>query len=260
MILGRNRSFGGCAAIPDAFMEVMVKRTDFVEHKVLYGGDGQRGLGRGQEGAPDGDDVPMRSISDISITRMAKKKEEINAGVVSAIKEIEELKRRQEELEREKNDLEDLAKKQKEYDEGKREVIEHLTEGIVALEKKEIQSAQLTDLVVATRNRFKEILSDVERLSNGGWTEENFRQELFKSLVIIDDARMEYNKSLAKIQVLEGKGDQVVERISGPSGSTDGGHGFGYWFMVGFALAVPFGVVAAVFAAAYVVITRLLGI
>jgi|GEM_PF-389156 len=245
-------------------LENDVKKTDFFEYHVLYGGEDERkGIGAvGKSGgASDGGEIPLRSISDISITKMARKKEEINAGVVSAIREIETLKRRQEDLEREKTDLEDLGKKQREYETGKREVIEHLTEGIVALEKKEIQTAQLTDLVVATRNRFKEMLEEVDNLRDEGWSESEFRQELYKSLVVIEDARMEYNKSLAKVQVLDGKGDSIVERVA--DSDTQGGNlatrDILYWFKVGFALAVPFGIVAVVLAIAYSVLGKLIG-
>jgi hypothetical protein len=48
------------------------------------------------------DEIPVRPISDLNLTRMAKHREEVNTQVASAKLEIERLRRKQTDLERER--------------------------------------------------------------------------------------------------------------------------------------------------------------
>ena len=165
--------------------------------------------------------------------------------MVSAVSEIERLRRRQQELEQEKAELEEMARKQRDYEQGKREMIAHLGEGIMALEKKEIQTAQLMEIIVATRSRFRTSLEELEKLDEERWPDAQFREELYKALAIVDDARMEYNKALAKIEILESGSSSIMETTR--PASPDGGafmagitkRNFTDWLKIGFALSLP---------------------
>lgn len=235
----------------------MEKKTDFIDTDLVLRREGKpvepyRRLP--QSDLNDLSDVPMQSISELSLGRMAKHKAEVKSGLVSAIGEMETLRHRQNELEQEKRDLEELGQKQVEYERGKREVIDHLNQGIVALEKKEVQSAQLTELLVATRNRFKDALNEIEHINENNWPEEEFRRELYKALVVIDDARVEYNKALAKIHALEGSGESILDESSMDRmpGSLDRPErSFGSWVKVGFAVSLPFWLLAILMTLAY---------
>lgn len=202
--------------------------------------------------------VPVRAISGAGIGHMARHKADVNDGMVKAINEIEQLRRRQRELEEEKGRLEELGQKQTEYEHGKRELIDRYNEGIIALEKKEVQTSQLSELLVATRSRFRTVLEEIEDLDEDRWADERFRDELFRALVVIDDARMEYNKALAKIDILEGKGDSVLERnpIVMERAVQDGvaQMGFGSWIKVGFAVTLPFMVLLLAVLAVYYIL------
>jgi len=76
--------------------------------------------------------------------RMHRQKEEITTQVADAVKEIEGLRMRQEQLEKERSDLQDLARRQDSYGEAKIEVIDQLTRSIVHLEKDEAQAHRST--------------------------------------------------------------------------------------------------------------------
>jgi len=235
----------------------MEKKTDFIDTDLVLRREGKtvepyRRLP--QDDLNDQSEVSMKSISELSLGRMAKHKAEVKSGLVNAINEIETLRLRQEELEREKNDLSEMSQKQVEYERGKREVIDHLNQGIVALEKKEVQSAQLTELLVATRNRFKDALNEIEGIHEDRWPEAEFRKELFRALVIIDDARVEYNKALAKIHALEGRGESIFD--DGSMQKMAGAHDqvertFGSWVKIGFAVSLPFWLLAILATLAY---------
>jgi hypothetical protein len=238
-----------------------MRQTDFVDDDLTVGRSAS-GRARADDPIDDisgGGDIPVRAISELSIGKLADRKQQMNTGMVKAINEIERLRQRKEELEAGKRYLEELSQKQEEYETGKREMIERLNEGIVALEKKELQHAQLTDLIIASRNRFKEILDEIENIDEESWSDDRFRQELYKALVIVDDGRMEYNKALAKIEVLEGSGESVLDRRAVASAlqariAGGGEKSFGYWMKVGIAVTLPVVVLAAVFMAAYLVL------
>ena len=194
--------------------------------------------------------------------KLARHRDDVSENVVGAIDEIERLRRRQHELEQEKRDLEELGRKQEDYERGKREMIQHLNEGIVTLEKKEVQSAQLTELLAATRNRFKETLAELETIDENKWADDHFREELYKALVIVDDARMEYNKAFAKIEVLDTiKEPMTVEQATGikagmPQSISD--RDFTHWLKVGFAVSLPLVIMLALLAAILAVVRHLL--
>ena len=193
---------------------------------------------------PGRDDVSANPVSDLNLTRMAKHREEVNNQVADAMKEMEQLRRRQEDLEREKQSLEDMARKQTEYERGKQELADSLTQSAALLEKQELQAARLTELYAITRQRFKDMLQRLQSIDDTTWPEDAIRDELNKALVLIDDARKEYHRALAKIEGSGGAGDlppEVIqsvtsERILGqPAAST----GFGHWFKIGLAATLP---------------------
>jgi hypothetical protein len=225
------------------------KSTDFVDADLNQWDEPAKKTKRRKKAAPkdtelfDAEPATVESATDATAGRLAQHKAQVDTGMVKALSEIERLRRRQSHLEQEKSDLEDLANKQIEYERGKREVTQHLHEGIVALERKEVQTAQLTELVITTRARFKDSLEEVDCINEDNWPDDRFREELYKALVIIDDARMEYNKALAKINVLDSDEDTLAEsRNSAPIASHAGvteERSFRYWMKVGFALSVP---------------------
>ncbi len=234
-----------------------MKKTDFFDEDLVTG----RGV---SDDAPEDADVspatdaPARSVSDLNIGRMARHKEDVTTDMVGTINEIERLRLRKQELEQDKRYLEELAQKQDEYETGKREMIERLNEGIIALEKKEVQTAQLTDLVIATRNRFKTALEEIAGIDEDQWSDGEFREELYKALVIVDDARMEHNKALAKIEALDGSSDAILDRteLAARYGreADVAEKSFGHWVKVGFAVTLPVIILLTICLAAYLVL------
>jgi chromosome segregation ATPase len=189
------------------------------------------------------DDVPVRPLSDLSLTRMAKHKQDVDENVVQAAQELERLRKRQETLEREKRDLEEIRRKQEEYERGKRDVIERLGQSLVTMEKDELQAERMAELLNATRKQFKEMLAEVEKLNEALWPEERFGEELTKALALVEDTRMEYNKSLSKIEAAGGTEVRIASSVSAmgepPRLNYDEERPFGYWLKVGMAVSLP---------------------
>ena len=189
------------------------------------------------------DDVPIRPVSDLSLTRMAKHKQDVDENVVQAAQELDRLRKRQEALEREKRELEDIRRKQEEYERGKRDIIERIAQSLMTMEKDELQAERMAELLAATRKHFKEMLGEVEQLNEAIWPEERFGEELTKALTLVEDVRMEYNKALSRIEAAGG-----AELRALPSGPMIGEQArvryeeerpFTYWLKVGSAVTLP---------------------
>lgn len=206
----------------------------------------------------DKTDVPARPVSDLNLTRMAKRKEEMSLKAGTASREIENLRRRQEELEREKRSLEEMCRKQDEYLAGKREMADGLAQSIALLEQKEVHAARLAELYAGTRQRFKEMLQGIQAIDETTWPEESIREELNKALVLIDDARKEYHRAMAKIEASGG----IAESAAPLESTVQTGFGpripelpgFRYWLRVGVAVTLPLILAAVVLTAIHIVL------
>ena len=192
-----------------------------------------------------GDDVPVRAISDLNLTRMARHKHQVTEQTASALQELEKLKKRQEQLESEKRDLEELRRKHDDFDRGKREMVDHLKRSLVTLERQEVETGRMVELLGATRKRFKGMLSGLEEIKEEAWAEEEIRDQLNRSLGIIEDTRMEFNKSMSKIDAVKGE-EKTSAAGASPAmifedrssyGAED--KTFSYWLKVGLAVSLP---------------------
>jgi DNA repair exonuclease SbcCD ATPase subunit len=226
--------------------------TDFIDDDLVKQRDAAKRIKLGPADEPLGtvgdiqsaDEVPIRPVSDFNLTRMAKHKQDVDEQVVTAMQELERLRTRQANLEKEKRDLEEIRRKQEEYERGKREMVERFNQSLLTMEKDELQASRLSELLSATRKRFKALLADVQGLNEEVWPEEKFRDELNKAISVIEDARMEYNKAMTRIETLGGAGKtggaehQPLIFDEGRLGS-EKEKTFGQWLKVGFAVSLP---------------------
>jgi hypothetical protein len=227
--------------------------TDFFDDDLL------RSQRSGEEDPEESNALPAEPLSDVNLSRMVRQKEELNAQMAEAVKEIESLRRRQEGLERERTGLEELAQQQDLYESGKKDIREKLARGVVALEKEERLATQLVELFSTVRTRFHEALNEVEAIDEEAWPEDNFQGELNKALAIVEEARTMYGKAQAKIDAAKWP-DAADDRGRGlPLGEVGREigreKGFAYWLKVGVAVTLPLSIVLAVLFALFLFLT-----
>jgi vacuolar-type H+-ATPase subunit I/STV1 len=210
--------------------------TDFFDEDLIK-------AGAAGHGGSDEDPIPVQPVLGATLGKMAKKKEEMSSQVATAIQEIERLRMRQEELEREKNALEELTRKQDQYERDKMDIIEKLERTVVVMEKEESQAARMVELLSESRSRFKNTLTEIRAIDEDAWTDQNFNEELNKSAALIENARMDYKKSLAKIEAASWHTmSNEGAKAAGLDDAAFGGGGekeFGYWVKIGFAVSLP---------------------
>jgi hypothetical protein len=143
----------------------------------------------------------------------APTREEVDTRVVEAQQKLAELKRVQEELERERSSLEETRRRQMEFQTGRQELVHHLTRGLGLLEEAEFTARRDAEQMTKTLGELREALTKLESIHEEGWTKENFGVELTRALTTIENARMEWNSARLKFPVLTGQASpgQAVE-------------------------------------------------
>ncbi len=230
----------------DYFDDDLIQRRDAVP-EVKTGSVNEAG---DSEAAPRSGTIPDE---DLNLMPLTQRKEEINSQVATKMDELERLHSRQEALEREKSSLEQLRASQEKYETGKREMIDRLEQSLVSLEREEVLVNQRLELLVETEKHFKMLLSGMRAFREEQWPSDStgYREELFKSLAIVDNARKEYNKALARVDVLrenrnEGLLDGKPLLYGDMLGQSAPQRSFLGWLKLGFAVSLPVTVVLAV--------------
>jgi chromosome segregation ATPase len=177
-----------------------------------------------------------------SASRMSRQKEQLTNQVADTAEEIERLRMRQDELEHEKTSLEELNRKQDEYERSKKDIIENLARNIILMEKDEVLANRMVELLSASRARFKDVLSEIRDIREENWSESVFEEELDKALALIESARMEYSKAIAKIDAeswQKGAGQAPLATLEDAGRSALANKGFLFWFKIGVAVSLP---------------------
>jgi len=143
------------------------------------------------------------NVAGLSVVETPTQKEELELKLHQAREQLAVLRRQQEELERQKGDLEDLRRKQDEYARGRAEMIERLTRGLVLLEHEQLQAQRSVEQCIATRQSFRDYLEQLQSIRDDQWTSATVRPELSKALGLIENARAEHNNARARLDCLD---------------------------------------------------------
>ena len=177
----------------------------------------------------------------------APSREEVDSRVGEAQQKLAELKRVQEELERERANLEETRRRQIEFQTGRQETIQSLTRGIGLLTEAEFAARRDAEQMAKSLAGMREALSKVEATNEEGWNRENFTVELTRALTAIENARMEWNAARLKFSILSGALKDETTATADAGESTQGllaGRSFGQLCKLGLALTWPLAIVA----------------
>ena len=133
---------------------------------------------------------------------------------------IEELRRAQEKLEKERLGLEEARRRRHELESGHEEMLAKLTRTIGILEEEELKSRQDAEQMSKALNDLRKNLDQIKRIDWESWTDRNWSEELSKSLVAIENARSEVNTSFIKWPMLSGDREPIQGAQSGASVKT----------------------------------------
>jgi len=147
----------------------------------------------------------------------APTREEVDRKVVEAQQKLAELKRAQEGLERERAALEELRRRQNEFQTGRQEMVHSLTRGLGLLEEAEFNARRDAEQMVKTVADFRDALEKIQTIHEEGWNKENFSVELTRALTTIENARMEWNAARLKFPILSGETPEKPQTETAPA-------------------------------------------
>jgi hypothetical protein len=153
--------------------------TDFQAHKAPYATSGTGGA-----------------------SLRAPTREEVDTRVSETQKKLAELKRAQEELERERAGLEETRRRQMEFQTGRQEMLQQLTHGAGLLEQAEFKARRDAEQMARTLAEFREALGKIQAIREEAWSKDTFQVELTRALTTLDNARMEWNTARLKLDIL----------------------------------------------------------
>ena len=100
----------------------------------------------------------------------APTRDDVDRRVVEAQQKLAELKRAQEELERQRAGLEEVRRRQTEFHTGRDEIIQNLTRGLGLLEEAEFTARRDAEQMVKTLDDFRSALATVQAINDATWT------------------------------------------------------------------------------------------
>jgi len=182
------------------------------------------------------------AATQVAPANRAPTRDEVDGKVGEAQQKLAELKRAQEELERERAGLEETRRRQIEFQTGKQEVLQNLTRAVGLLQESEFQARQDAEQMAKTLAGMKEALAKVESTNDAGWTRDNFTVELTRALTAIENGRMEWNSARLKFPVLSGttkNGEVPANKEASPVARPLSEQSFGQLCKMGIALTWP---------------------
>lgn len=175
----------------------------------------------------------------------APTREEVDSKVADAQQKLAELKRAQEDLERERSALEEVRRRQLEFQNGRKEILHQLTRGLGLLQEAEFNSRRDAEQMARALVDLGDALKKVEAVHEESWTKENFNIELTRALTAIENARMEWNGARLKFPVLSAPPPETAVASADVSGPAPlAGMNFAELCRLGFALTWPLALVA----------------
>ena len=201
------------------------------------------------------------TMSESTSANRPPSREELDHRVSDAQQQLAELKRKQDELERERAGLEEARRRRVELQTGREEMLHHLARGLVLLEESELKSRRDAEQMAKSLTGLRESLAKVQAVNEDAWGGETYNVELTRALTAIENARMEWNGARLKWPVLDGAlptapGSTAPAGPAKIQGHFLGAQSFGELCRLGFALTWPVAVAVLLGAALMVLLRR----
>lgn len=181
-----------------------------------------------------------------------KEQEDLLVKVEKAKEQIAKLRKQQADLEREKTELEDLEHRQEEWYRGKKELSDALVKALAVLENEEAEVTRRAALVKDACGSFSQTLEQLSGIREERWTPATLKDDLNRAIILLQRGRTELSEAKARIPALEGgrRDEEGLEIEAGGEGivARSSGLGSGELLRIGFWLALPAAVMAAVLA------------
>jgi len=156
-----------------------------------------------------------RGATAVADPNRAPSREEVDTKVGQMQEKLAELKRVQQELERERGLLEETRRRQLELTAGREEMLQHLTRGVGLLEEAEFAARRDAEQMSKSLTELRDALSKIQGINEQAWTKDNISVELTRALTVVENARLEWNGARLKFPVLSAPAPEPTNPASG---------------------------------------------
>src|SRR6266542_3103353 len=150
-------------------------------------------------------------------------------------------------------ELEELSRRQDELEHGRTEMADKLTRSLVVLEREAYNAQSRLEQIRAARESFGQHLELIEAIDPKSWNPSDLHKELSRALSTVDEARTVYNEQRSRLQAAGGnEGDASLPDVGTDAYESSDGRSFFQWFQIGIALTLPLIIFGAIALALFV--------
>ncbi|MFZ4592678.1 MAG: hypothetical protein ACOYOF_00365 [Verrucomicrobiaceae bacterium] len=140
--------------------------------------------------------------ADEFMTRSNAPMEDVQAQVKEAQEELLQLRMRQEEIERQKQQLELIRHKQERFAKGKRDLVEKLSQAVVGIEGELYNTQKFVEELSVTYDGFSRHLDILRSLQPEKWQRSHVDEELDRAIAAIQEADSDFAKASRRLSTL----------------------------------------------------------
>jgi vacuolar-type H+-ATPase subunit I/STV1 len=169
---------------------------------------------------------------------MDRQRDALQDQVSAAMKQIEQLRLRHEQLAHEKTEVEALLRRQSEYLTAKNLLIGQFRDDVAALALREERTGRLLELVREAHASFAKALDRLEQIDEDTWADRSFESELANAAALVAEARGMRDRLAAQIEAASWRGAEGSARTVQPGSAVDGEQ-LRTWALRGLAFGAP---------------------
>ncbi len=159
--------------------------------------------------------------------------EDFTGKLQEAQSQLELLQQQQAEVERQKVELQELNEHKEEFLQSQIEINEKLSTALTSMDREIFATRQELEEMEQARVCFADHMEKIDQLNPDGWNNESLRQDLSRSLSVLDLAEDEYEQAMTHF-ASSGRGTAV----SGGSGPVTSIPSFRAWSIAGWMMLV----------------------
>lgn len=145
----------------------------------------------------------------------APTQEELDSNASDVQGKLAKLKRKRDQLETERSELEEAKRRRSELTQSHKEMLHHLTRGVGILEEEAITARRDAEQADKTLEALQNALEGVSAIDQDKWTKTNWTVELTKAQTAVENARHEWNSARMKYVRLDSVAEEPVRQSDG---------------------------------------------
>jgi hypothetical protein len=162
--------------------------------------------------------------------------EDFESQLARTQEELMQLRHQARVVERRKEELEEITRKEREYTRGRAELHEKLSGLLVTLERSSAEAQRQLEVLLQSRDDISRHYRALSAIVIEDWNAPGVVEQADHALAVINDARADFERVNARIASCYTDGPSSAKAM----GSTPGaGHDFLYWLRSGFAFTLP---------------------